>query len=345
MRILTTRTHGWVSLLVSFAIVTSACGDGQVVEVGQQPDRTIPPGQVDSVPGGQSQADLDERLGVDEGQDGMFGSLGDPDALAGLKLELVPIEEEVQLGGLVGVQAILSNPTDELVEVAALLDPVVPASTYTIAGPGREDEIFVPARLDEGFATPQPLPAGASVAYVVPLYWGAEGITFQESGEFHVAASFATVEPAEAAFFVLESDGDALEIFFEENILRFLFDGGGEHYPEALDLLTDVSESENELSRYATYALIRYWLQPGRDFAEGTIRQVDIETALELVDRAREQELAAPWLAHAIITGLDSAVANGNDDVAGILFELLEADFEDVPAATTAVDRYRDNFR
>lgn len=212
-----------------------------------------------------------------------------------LRLEIVLDREVYALGEPIYLTLRLHNSGSDTLRVIGSLDPTDGAVDVLVEGPGERQETFVPlveADHDEGIF--ENLGPGAVLGTVVPIFFGADGWTFDEPGRFEVTAIYKTpgergrtlrtVSTAIALEVRSSSIGARLVGEAQRSLEagKFLTWQSGDHLEQGRALLEQALEAEDQspLSDYIHSAFARSLGEPFADYRAGRVRPPDCQQAL-----------------------------------------------------------------
>lgn len=332
------RCRVFISLVAGIALLSgcaAALEPQSSGEDGTSPDLTV------DVPDGVSDEDLEQRLPdrEDPGALAWGQTVMDDEGLAVLSLRLGVPRDEFVLGEPIVATATLTNHGSDPVEIAPVLDPTFGLARYEIQDPNGARLAFDPFFHRDGIALPAQLEPGGIVERPVALYLGRGGATFAEPGEYRIRGAFGAVSSEDVVVVVSTPDpGDeqrVAEVMLRDDVLTFLFVGGGEHLAEPREQLVALIEQSPETphAAYAYYGLSRYWSTPGRDFERGVVRAADLDLAEQLFEQAVSTGLPAPLQIDAAAALVAGAIVIDEIGRAEQLLDDFQARFGQEPLA------------
>lgn len=253
-------------------------------------------------------------------------------------------KEASLLGEPIVLTATLINRGQSSIDVAPLFDPTYGFAYYTITPPGNKPEAFMPVWLDDGVAKLVTLRSGQSASGAAKIFVGNSGPVFKIPGRYVIEGRYggAVAPPLTLEILAPESEGDeeAAALMLNEEVMFFLFAGGGEHLKQALENLNRLVEAfpDSILSGYANFALGVYYSQDGRDFATNTVRKADPDRAKSFFERSMGYRLPEYFRIQSYTEMIHTFVLMKDADQAAQYLKLFENEFGTSPLAEFHLD-------
>jgi hypothetical protein len=215
----------------------------------------------------------------------------------------------VALGEPVYVTARLRNAGSVATRLIPLLKPTDGLLAVSISGPNGEPLGFVPLSIRDTDTGPTDLPAGAEVATVFPVFYGASGWTMRTPGTYTLRARF-TIHDGSGRPRELTSDPLSIRVGDQPGGIattllsgntasqqagKFLLWSGGDQLGEGQRLLTGVANqfANTPIADHVHLATGRSLARPFKDYSKGAVRPADDARAVAELERARDQMLPA----------------------------------------------------
>jgi hypothetical protein len=201
------------------------------------------------------------------------------------------------------VQLRLRNAASIAVQPRAPLDPKYGESVIQITDPSGSQRPFTPLTLVEVGEAEVTIPPGEQIAAVAPVFFGADGWTFRQPGEYVVQAfwkdSGATREISSNSLRlqIIAGDGAGTRLVSNDEASleagKFLVWQAGDHLSQGRALLHAITREHpaSTVSQHARLAEGTNLSRPFKDFSVGKVRQADPLAALGLLQQVNEAVL------------------------------------------------------
>lgn len=218
---------------------------------------------------------------------------------AALHLSLVAEDREYLVGEPVYLTISLENRGTENERVFGRLRPADGQTHVSMSGP-RKRGIFAPlATSDLDETAMVELAPGEIIGDVFPVFFGAAGWTFLQSGTYEVSASYETpnkqrqivhVESAPISVRIKKSEDGASDHLVQEgraslDVGKFLLWQAGDHLTEGKRRLETLIQQwpRSPLAHYARFTLAKSLSEPFSNYSTKAVRPPDCETAKRLL--------------------------------------------------------------
>lgn len=180
-------------------------------------------------------------------------------------------------------------------DVVRCLEPEYGFVEYIVKTPGGKEITFVPWAYKEHPDPVKTLSPGQVIRKEAKIFFGANGWTFTQPGEYMLKAIYMKeVESNEWHFSIMTPRDDiqrkVVELFLgSQQVGYFLLFEGGDHLVEGKKRLEIAASrfSQNELGIYANFVLGANLLQDFANFKEKRLRKANPALALEFLEKAR----------------------------------------------------------
>lgn len=180
-------------------------------------------------------------------------------------------------------------------EVVRCLEPEYGYVQYIIKTPDGKEIPFIPWAYKEHPNPEMTLTAGGIIRAEAKIFFGANGWTFNQPGEYVLKAIYmGELESNEWPFSITTPDSaaqkDLCELFLgSKEVGYFLLLEGGDHLEEGKKRLEKVINTypTSDFAGYANFALGVNLLQDFANFKEKRLRKADLDTASLYFERAR----------------------------------------------------------
>lgn len=204
-------------------------------------------------------------------------------------------KREYVLGEPVWVYVILENTSSKTERVWGKLRPEEGAVSILVSGEGKE-EVFTPlGRTDNDETAFVELKAGEQIGDTFPVFFGADGWTFAEPGEYTLTVLYETpvsegkfgrVSSDPFTVTVKEEGGVAALVTGDEASLeagKFLLWQGGDHLIKGKEMLSDLAERYpySPLASYVHFALGRSLSESFMDYGKNEVRPPDCGASIK----------------------------------------------------------------
>lgn len=281
-----------------------------------------------------------------------------------LRLTVGTERPDFELGEPIYAMIILENVGDRARRVVGELRPEDGAITILIAGGDRETRAFSPlAHADNDQTALVELGPGERIGATAPIFFGSNGWTFAEPGEYELSAVYAgpgeggSIQQVRSEPIVISVHGDegagavltaGDSASFEAG--KFLTWQAGDHLVDGRELLEAVIERwpNSRHASHAAFALGRSWSEPFMDYGRNEVRPSDCELALEFLNRVDRSVVGTQ--ANVLIHVARARCAALTDDRQAALTELergreLAADRPELARLRARLDEYSQNLR
>jgi hypothetical protein len=226
-----------------------------------------------------------------------------------LTLSLESAKAEYALGEPLYLTARLRNAASTAVKLPKQLNPKYGNLSVQVLGPGGRRIGFFPLSALDDDAPPEDLAPGAELSEVFSVFFGSQGWTFSQPGEYQVRAAYRSPvqgqgEPVYSNSLKLtvttgDGSGDFLVNSGEASRQagKFLVWQSGDHLRKGIAHLESLLERfpESVLADYVRLAFGRNLSQPFQDYSAGRVRPPNCPAALEHLRRVRDAQLP-PYL-------------------------------------------------
>lgn len=226
-----------------------------------------------------------------------------------LTFNIESAKTEYALGEPVYLTARLRNAGSTPVKLRKQLNPKYGNVYIQVLGPGEKRIGFFPVSVLDDDAPPGDLAPGEELSEVFPIFFGSQGWTFSQPGEYSLQAVYRSPargqgEPVRSnSLKVTVTRGDGAGEFLinsgeaSRQAGKFLVWQSGDHLRKGVALLESLLERfpGSVLADYASLALGRNLSQPFQDYSAGRVRPPNCPAALEHLRRVRDAQLP-PYL-------------------------------------------------
>ena len=202
----------------------------------------------------------------------------------------------------------LFNPRNTTFKVLGELEPSSDAIQIIITDPQGTQKRFIPL----GFADYSeeaivPLKAESTIGNIFPIFFGNQGWTFPEVGQYHVQAIYLHSGTdgdlnrmiSEPLAVTIQSDSKKAGKFLLEpgpaaqEVGKFLLWQSGDHLVLGKERLTTLISKwpDSRLATYASFALGKSLSEPFSDYRKGQVRPPDCERAEDFLEQVKLAEI------------------------------------------------------
>jgi hypothetical protein len=180
-------------------------------------------------------------------------------------------------------------------EAVKCLEPEYGYVEYIIKTPDGIEVPFIPWAYKEHPNPEVTLTAGAAIRSEAKLFFGANGWTFNQPGEYVLKAIYMKeLESNEWPFSITtpETEGEkklSRLLLDSKDVGYFLLFEGGDHLVEGKKILEEVTRTfpETSFAGYANFVLGVNLMQDFANFKENRLRKADLKRATEYLEKAR----------------------------------------------------------
>lgn len=210
----------------------------------------------------------------------------------GLKVVIIPLKQSVELGEPVYLALRVTNVQDRPITIIGNLRPGEGLVEIYSTG-SKEEKVILSPLIKGDFGGKTVLVPGQTIGDVFPIFFGANGWSFREPGEYRLMAKVKV--PAKGGFSVFNSGTVVLKVlsskagkalFSTDDRIsieagKFLLWRSGDHLKSGIEHLTKLSKeySDSALSVYITSALVRSYSEPFANYIERKVRVPDCKKA------------------------------------------------------------------
>lgn len=246
----------------------------------------------------------------------------------GLELTAKPEKSSYVVGEPVYLILRLRNTGDEARPAISRLDPLVNSVAIHVTGPAEESIRYAPiAEVDYDEGMIEPVAPGEVIANVVPVFFGANGWTFREAGEYRLAAVYSMVdaqgrrqliEAEPVSVEITPSRGAAVEIAGEDETAfeagKFLLWQGGDHLEQGRAYLQRFVEQapDSVVADYIHAAFARSYSRPFMDYRQDAVRPADCDRTMLHLSRIRTGSISDFVRLQNAVSGLRCAAREGD---------------------------------
>ncbi len=222
-----------------------------------------------------------------------------------LKLTIAPEKERYFVGEPIYIRIRLENQGQRAVRVLNRLWPGEGGVTIAVELPAGRTRTFVPLGYSDFDASAYvELKPGESIGDIFPIFYGGEGWTFREAGEYSLEASYLTsnadrgywrvVSPATKIVVVSDQRNGAQLVNQGKPSIeagKFLVWSAGDHLLQGRALLDQILEEtpESPLASYIYAALGRSMSEPFSNYVIGEVRAANCEQAFNYFGRVNQR--------------------------------------------------------
>ena len=237
----------------------------------------------------------------------VWGQNQDPTGKSASRLELiVGVEKQVfLLGEPVYLSVQLRNVSTALAKVSRVLHPQAGTIKVLITAAERQPTTFSPLFYADVTAPEIELSQGEAIASVFPIFFGGQGWTFVNPGQYTITTIYydagrKNAKPIQSNTLNLTvSKGNGAGTFLMNDSLESREAGKlflwrqGDHLRAGMEHLSKIMQKhpDSPISDYANLALGSNLAQPFRDYSANQIRQPDYAAALAYLRKVRDSTL------------------------------------------------------
>ncbi|MEL6868875.1 MAG: hypothetical protein AAFO81_03655 [Pseudomonadota bacterium] len=228
----------------------------------------------------------------------------EPQEIRYLALELEPSKRTYALGEPVYVTVRLRNRGTSKQSVATMLDPAAGFLSIFVKPAGaQQQQLFIPLAVGDFDVAPSELAASGEMNATFPIFFGGNGWTFTQTGDYDVFATLAgsgsaALRSTTAPITIARGDGAGQYLFSQSRqdqyeTGKFLVWQQGDHLRRAHATLDEIIKQfpDAPLSNHAVLATGVSLSRPFHDYSIGRVRAAQPERALELLNRVNINEL------------------------------------------------------